>query len=145
MVSEFPCPCSGNTHTHPFSFFGQYIFILYRDYVERYVQERHVWYVNRVKCFIFLQFHDQTLKCVCKGKQIMCLTTPIKKWSNNAIIGTEQITIATLGYIHIDPGPLTIFLARWHEETSSFHLSIVEMIVRLIDVSCLLHYLSNAI
>ncbi|CAJ2673101.1 unnamed protein product [Trifolium pratense] len=39
----------------------------------------------------------------------------------------------------VDPNLISVFVERWHPETSSFHMSFGEMTITLDDVTCLLH------
>jgi hypothetical protein len=53
--------------------------------------------------------------------------------------GTGLSWLQDTSYNLIDHSLICAFVERWHEETSSFHLSFGEMTVTLDDVSCLLH------
>jgi hypothetical protein len=58
------------------------------------------------------------------------------------IAKTGLADLAKTGHMMVDSFLISAFAERWHEETSSFHVSAGEGTVTLGDVSCLLH-LSN--
>jgi len=68
-------------------------------------------------------------------------TRPImaSKWWHDGLSATGLSWLQDTSYSQIDHDLLFAFVERWHEETSSFHLSFGEMTVTLDDMSCLLH------
>jgi hypothetical protein len=85
------------------------------------------------------------LKCINNGKKIEAMhdddTRPIMaaRWWENRLCGTGIGWLQDTSYNIIDHALICAFTERWHEETSSFHLSFGEMTVTLDDVASLLH------
>jgi len=68
-------------------------------------------------------------------------TTPIldaQQW-HDRLQDTDLALLQDTSYSLIDHGLICAFVERWHEETSSFHLSFGEMTITLDGVACLLH------
>jgi len=68
-------------------------------------------------------------------------TIPIMaaQWWQDRLHATDIGWLQDTSYSLIDYGLICAFVERWHEETSSFHLSFGEMTDTLDDVACLLH------
>ena len=68
-------------------------------------------------------------------------TTPIMaaRWWESRLRRTGLGWLQDTSYTIIDHGLICVFVERWHEETSSFHLPFGEMTVTLDDVASLLH------
>lgn len=62
-----------------------------------------------------------------------------ERWVKGVMRVSGHQWLQHVSYLVIDQGLLSVIAERWHEVTSSFHLSIWEMIVTLDDLSCLLH------
>ncbi|XP_024626843.1 protein MAIN-LIKE 1-like [Medicago truncatula] len=85
------------------------------------------------------------LKCINNGKKIEAMhdndTRPIMaaRWWENKLQGTDLGWLKDTSYNMIDHGLICVFVERWYEETSSFHLPFGEMTITLDDVASLLH------
>jgi len=85
------------------------------------------------------------LECINNEKKIEVMhdkeTIPIMaaQWWQDRLQGTDLGWLQDTNYSLIDHGLICVFVKRWYEETSSFHLLFGEMTVTLNDVACLLH------
>ncbi|MCI63970.1 serine/threonine-protein phosphatase 7 long form-like protein, partial [Trifolium medium] len=68
---------------------------------------------------------------------LLDLEVPNEEWLRERLEVTGLADLAKTGYQHIDPTLISAFAERWHEETSSFHMSVEEITVTLDDMSCL--------
>jgi hypothetical protein len=86
-------------------------------------------------------------KCINNRKKIEAMhdkqTFPIMaaRWWRDRMQRSGLGWLQDTSYSLIDHSLICAFVERWHEETSSFHLSFGEMTVTLDDVSCLLQLL----
>jgi len=62
-----------------------------------------------------------------------------ERWWEDRLQGPGLSWLQDTSYNMIDHGLICVFVERWHEDTSSFHLPLREMTVTLDNVSYLLH------
>jgi len=62
-----------------------------------------------------------------------------EKWFKDSLSTTGLQWLKDVNYGILDHNLLSAFVERWHEETSSIHLPMEDMIVTPDDVICLLH------
>jgi len=80
-------------------------------------------------------------KCVSNVKKIFPLNTSSEMWYVFVIIPSGLEDLSNMYYALIDHGILLTFYAKWHLETSNFHILVGEMTMRLENVSFMLHLL----
>ena len=94
---------------------------------------------NLISCFLFYFCH--MAKCVSNVKKIFPLNTSSEMWYVFVIIPSGLEDLSNMYYALIDHGILLTFYAKWHLETSNFHILVGEMTMRLENVSFMLHLL----
>ncbi|CAJ2652389.1 unnamed protein product [Trifolium pratense] len=61
------------------------------------------------------------------------------QWFRDRVEATGLADLAKTGFEHLDPCLISVFVERWHTDTSPFDMHVGEITVTLDDVSCLLH------
>lgn len=69
----------------------------------------------------------------------MKLAQPNAPWFQDVMHLSGMHDLCRIGYGYINHELLSGFVDRWHIETSSLHLLIIEMFITLNDMACLIH------
>ncbi|KAH1265885.1 Protein MAIN-LIKE 1 [Glycine max] len=78
------------------------------------------------------------LKLVSHGRKVDKIGRPAPE-IEGLIVGTGLSPLIRCSVITTDPGLISVFVERWHRETSTFHLPVGELTITLDDVVSLLH------
>ncbi|XP_058734264.1 protein MAIN-LIKE 2-like [Vicia villosa] len=90
---------------------------------------RFLWYGEK-KC----------LKVASHGKKHRKMVlTQLPRQIEDLVRDSGLAALQHTSLLAIDPNLVSVFVERWHSETSSFHMLLGEMTITLDDVSCLLH------
>ncbi|KAL5141605.1 Protein MAIN-LIKE 1 [Glycine soja] len=78
------------------------------------------------------------LKLVSHGRKVTLIGRPVPK-IEGLVAATGLSPLIDCSVITGDPGLISAFVERWHNETSTFHLLVGELTITLDDVSSILH------
>ncbi|KAL5133406.1 Protein MAIN-LIKE 1 [Glycine soja] len=95
-------------------------------------------YADHVACSVWTGEERPELKLSSHGRKVHSLGRPVPA-IEGLITGTGLSPLIACSVDTGDRGLLSVFVERWHRETSSFHLSVGELTITLDDVSFLLH------
>ena len=78
------------------------------------------------------------LKLVSHGRKVTLIGRPVPEIEG--LVGATGLSpLVDCSVVTGDPGLISVFVERWHNETSTFHLPVGELMITLDDVSSLLH------
>ncbi|XP_028193164.1 protein MAIN-LIKE 1-like [Glycine soja] len=95
-------------------------------------------YANHVSCSVWTREERPELKLSSHGRKVHNLGRHVPA-IEELVVGTGLSPLIACSVDTGDQGLLSVFVERWHRETSSFHLSVGELTITLDDVSSLLH------
>ncbi|KAL5127068.1 Protein MAIN-LIKE 1 [Glycine soja] len=95
-------------------------------------------YADHVACSVWTGEERPELKLSSHGRKVHSLGRPVPA-IEGLISGTGLSPLIACSVDTSDRGLLSVFVERWHRETSSFHLPVGELTITLDDVSSLLH------
>ncbi|XP_028199561.1 protein MAIN-LIKE 1-like [Glycine soja] len=95
-------------------------------------------YADHVACSVWTGEEHPELKLSSHGRKVHNLGRPVPA-IEGLIVGTGLSPLIACSVDTDDRGLLSVFVERWHRETSSFHLPVGELTITLDDVSSLLH------
>ncbi|XP_006586486.2 protein MAIN-LIKE 1-like [Glycine max] len=95
-------------------------------------------YADHVACSVWTGEERPELKLSSHGRKVHSLGWPVPA-IEGLIAGTGLSPLIGCSVDTGDRGLLSVFVERWHRETSSFHLPVGELTITLDDVSSLLH------
>ncbi|KAL5127734.1 Protein MAIN-LIKE 2 [Glycine soja] len=79
------------------------------------------------------------LKLVSHGRKVTLIGRPVPEIEG--LVGDTGLSpLIDCSVVTGDPGLVSAFVERWHNETSTFHLPVGELTITLDDVSSLLHF-----
>ncbi|KAH1193430.1 Protein MAIN-LIKE 1 [Glycine max] len=97
-------------------------------------------YADHVACSVWMGEERPELKLSSHGRKVHSLGRPVPV-IEGLIVGTGLSPLIACSVDTGDRGLLSVFVERWHRETSSFHLPVGELTITLDEVSSLLHLL----
>ncbi|XP_028184866.1 protein MAIN-LIKE 1-like [Glycine soja] len=95
-------------------------------------------YADHIACSVWTGEERPELKLSSHGRKVHSLGRPVPA-IEGLVAGTGLSPLIACSVDTGDWGLLSVFVERWHRETSSFHLPVGELTITLDDISYLLH------
>jgi len=106
----------------------------------------HVYFTYLILFYFVFQLQaERRMTDVSHGRKFkfsaLSLSLPVddNHWFWEPVDRSDLRPLLLTGYESISHGLVCAMAERWHKETNSFHLPVVEMTITLDDVACLLH------